>query len=114
MEHLPMIMIVSEYTLARKSSMEKSDQSEWVPTYFWENPRRSSPKDSVPDLSNLVVIWDVIVVLLFSTHNMFTGVSSEKPGYEYSLGTMSAQTCTGQRCFPVRPWVTVEFLTPFF
>ena len=30
--HRPMIMVVSGYTLARKSYMEKPDQSEWGTT----------------------------------------------------------------------------------
>ena len=75
---------------------------------------RSSPKESVPDLSNMIVIWDVIVVLCFYTHTVFIGVLSDEPGYKFSLVTMSAQTCTGKRCFPVCHWVTVAFLTPFF
>ena len=66
------------------------------------------------DLSDLVVIWDVIVVLWYSTHTMFTGVSSDDPGHKYSLVKIYAQTCTGQRCFLVCHWVTVAFLTPFF
>ena len=66
----------------------------------------------MPYISDLVVIWYVIVVLWFSNHTMFTGMFYDDPGYESSLVTMSAQTCTGQRCFYVRHWVTVVFLTP--
>ena len=65
----------------------------------------------MPDLSDLVAIWDVIVVLWFFTHTVFTGVLSDKPGYESSFVTMSAQNCTGQRRFTVRHWFTVAFLT---
>ena len=67
----------------------------------------------MPDISDLVVIWEIIVFLWFSTHNVFTGVSSDNTGYESILVTMSAQNCTGKRCFPVRHWVTVLFLAPF-
>ena len=72
-----MIMIVSRYTLARNTTMEKLDLSEWVLISLCNIPRRSSPKKSMPDLSDLVVIWDVIVVLCFPTHTVFTGVSSD-------------------------------------
>ena len=113
LDYHPTIMIVSGYTLARKSSTAKPDRSEWVPNSLWEDPRRSSPKESVPDLSDLVVIWDVIVLLWFSAHTVFTEVSSDDPGYKSSLVTMSAQTCTRQICFSVRHWVTVVILTPF-
>ena len=61
----------------------------------------SSLKESVSDLSDLAVVWDVIVVLWFYTHTVFTGVLSDDPGYKLSLVTISAQTCTGKRCFPV-------------
>ena len=113
LDHRPIIMIVSRYTLARKTAVAKPYQSDWVTTSLWENPRCSSPKVSVPDLSDLVVILDIIVVLWFVTHTVFTGVLYYKPRYEYSLMKMSALTCTRQRCFPVRHWVTVAFLTPF-
>ena len=112
LDHRPMIMIVSGYTLSKNNLMENPDQSEWVPTSLWENPIRYSPKESVTDLSDLVFIWDVIVVLWFSTHFVFTGVLSDKPGYESSLVTMSAQTCTGQICLPFHHWVNVVLLTP--
>ena len=71
-------------------------------------------KESVPDISDMFVIWDVIVVLWFYTHTVFTGLSSDDPRYESSLVTMYAQNCTGQRCFLFRHWITVVFLTPFF
>ena len=35
-----------------------------MPTSLFENPRSYSPKDSVPDLSNLIVIWDAINLFL--------------------------------------------------
>ena len=54
MDHLPIIMIVYEYTMARKGYMEPTDCSEWVITYLYENTIRSSPKESVPDLRNLL------------------------------------------------------------
>ena len=44
----------------------------------------------MPDLSDLFVIWDVIVVLRFSTHTVFTGVSYDDLGHESSLVTISA------------------------
>ena len=59
----PMIMIVSVYTLARYSSMAKPDRMEWVPTSLCENPSLSSPKESVPALSEFDFICAVIVVL---------------------------------------------------
>ena len=68
----------------------------------------------MPILSDMVVIWDVIVFLWFSTHTVFTGVSSDNPGYNSSLVTMSTQTCTGQIYFHVRHWGTVAFLNQFF
>ena len=54
--HHPMIMVVSGYTLDRKSPMENPDLREWVPTSLCENPRIYSPKEIVPDLRYLVVI----------------------------------------------------------
>ena len=61
----------------------------------------SSLKESVSDLSDLAVVWDVIVVLWFYTHPVFTGVLSDDTGYKLILVSISAQTCTGKRCFPV-------------
>ena len=66
----------------------------------------------MPELRYLILIWDVIVVLWFSTHTVFNGVSSDVTGYEYSLVMILAQIRTGQRCFTVCHWVTVAFLTP--
>ena len=68
----------------------------------------------MPDLSDLFFIWDVIVVLWFSTHDFFTGVFYDDSGYESIIVMMPTKTCTGKRCFPVRHWVTVVLLTPFF
>ena len=53
-------------------------------------------KQSVPDLSDLVVIWYVIVVLWFYNHTVFTGVSSDDPEYKYSLVKMYTQKCTSK------------------
>ena len=44
-----------------------------------------SGKESVPELSDLVVTWDVIVVLWFFPHTVSTKVLSDKPGYKSSL-----------------------------
>ena len=60
--------------------MEKPYRGELVPTYLWENLVRSSPKESVPDLSYLVVIWGIIFALWFSTHTVFTGMLYDDPG----------------------------------
>ena len=51
-----MIIIVSGYTRARKSSISNHNQREWVPTSLCENPRRYYLNDSVLDLSDLIVI----------------------------------------------------------
>ena len=56
MENLPMMIIISGYTLSRKSSMENPDRREGVPTSLWENPRRSSLEESMFNLSVLNVI----------------------------------------------------------
>ena len=63
--HCPMIIIVSGYNLGRKSSMANTDQREWVPTSLCENTNLYFPKGSVPYLSYLVVILEVIYVLNF-------------------------------------------------
>ena len=60
LDHRPGIMIVFGYTLAIYSSMENPDQMEWVPTSLFENPSLSLPKESVPDLRDLVVMFEVI------------------------------------------------------
>ena len=69
-----MIVIVSRYTRAKKSSMENPDMREWVPNYLCENIRPSPPKDSVMYLRDLIVILDDIVLLLFYSQTFFTGV----------------------------------------
>ena len=85
-----------------------------MPTSLCENPIRSSQKKSVTDLRYLIVIWDVMFFLWLSTNTVFTGVYYDVPGYDSSLVMISSQTSTGQRCFPVRHWVTVSFLIPIF
>ena len=80
LDHRPKIMIVYGYTLARKISTAKPYQGEWVHTSLRENPRSSSLKESVPGLSNLIVIWDDRVVLWFSDHTVFTRILSDDPG----------------------------------
>ena len=112
--YCPMIMIVSGYTMDWKSSMENPDRSEGVPNYLCENTRRSSPKESVPDTSGLIFIWDVMFVLWFYIHTVFTGVLHDVPGYDSSLAMISSQTNIVQRCFPVHYWVTFELLTWLF
>ena len=59
----PMIVFVSGYTLARYSSLANPDRMEWVPTSLCENPSISSPKESVPALSEYVFICEMIVIL---------------------------------------------------
>ena len=54
--HRPMIMIVSGYNLDRKSSMSNPDGRKWMPTSLYENTSLSSPKESMPNLRDLVVI----------------------------------------------------------
>ena len=56
LDHFPIIIVVSGYTLARKFSMENPDQIEWVLTSLCENPNLSLPKESLPDLRWLVVV----------------------------------------------------------
>ena len=75
-----MIMIVYEYTIDSKSSMENPDWSELVPTYLCDNPRRSSQKESVPDLKFFIIVWNVMLFLDFppimcwsGTHMMSLG-----------------------------------------
>ena len=60
--HHPIIMMVPGYTLARYSSMANPDRMEWVPISFFDNHCFSPQKESVPALSELVVICEVIVV----------------------------------------------------
>ena len=113
LDHFPIIKFFSGYILDRNRSLANPDRSEWVPTSLCEKPRSYYPKESVPDPRNLIVIWDVIVVLWFPTHTVFTGVLSDVLGYYSSLLMISAQTCTSKRCLPVHYWITVAFLTPF-
>ena len=58
-----MIVIVYGYTLARKISIENPDQREWVPISLCENLSLSSPKESVPNISDLVVILELMAML---------------------------------------------------
>ena len=111
--HRPMTMIVSGYTLARNISIENPDRREWVPTSLCENTSLSFPKYSVPDLRDLVFIWDVISVLWWSTQTVFTGVSCVDTGYESCLIMIYAQMSIGQRFVLVYHCVTMAFLTPF-
>ena len=90
-----MIMIVSGYTLDSKYYMANPVRGEWVTTSLCENTRYSYPKKSVPDLSDLIAIWDVIVVLWLLIYNVFTGASYDDPGYDSSLVIILAKTCTG-------------------
>ena len=94
--------------------MENHDRSEWLPTCLCENPKRSSPKESVPDLSNLVVVWGAIVMLWISIYTVFAGLSSDVPGYDISLVMILTQNFTGQRYFSFRHRVTFAFLAAFF
>ena len=57
----PMIMMVPRYTLARYSSMENPEHIAWVPTSFCDNPSLSLPNESVPALSEFVVICEAIL-----------------------------------------------------
>ena len=86
---------------------------EWVPTSLCENPSISLPKESVPDLSDLVVMWEAIV-FLSSIQTVFTGVSLVVPEYESSWMIISAQMRTRYRVVDFRHCVTVAFLYPFF
>ena len=113
LDHRQMIIIVYGYTINRKSSMENTDWSEWVTTSLCDNTRRSYLKESVPDRSNLIIIWYIIVVLWFYTHNMFTAVSYNVNGYKFSLMMISKKIRTKKKWLHVRHWVTVMFLTPF-
>ena len=82
LDHLPMIMIVSGYTLDRNISMANHDHSEWVPTSSCENLMRYSPKYSIPDLTILIFILDVMLVLEFYTHTVLIGYSYGVPGWD--------------------------------
>ena len=109
-----MIRIVSGYNLARKSSMEKYDQIECVPTSLCKNISLSFTKESVPDLRDLVIIWEVSAVFWCSNQTVLTVVSRVVTRYESSQMMIYAQMSTGQRVVVVRHCVTAEFLTPFF
>ena len=74
MYHLLIILIVSGYTRSMKISMENPYWREWMPTSLCENSRRYYPKEIIPELIDLIVIWYVIFVLWFSTHTVLTGV----------------------------------------
>ena len=86
---------------------------EWVPTSLCENPSISFPKESLPALSELVVVFEVIILFLSSTQTVFTGVSHVVPEYEPSRMIISAQMRTGQRVVAVRHCVTVGFYPRF-
>ena len=113
LERLTIIIIVSGYTCARKSSTENPDRREWLTSSLCDNSRRSSLKKSVMGIRDLIIVWDFIVVFWFYTHNVHTGVSFHVPGYKSSPKIMSVHICTGHRCLPVRHWIIVVFLTPF-
>ena len=96
-----MIMIISGYNLARKISMTNPYWSEWVTTFLCDNPRISSPKEIITDLSFLIVIWDFIVVLDFSTHTVLIGYMYYVSGQESSLVIISAHIRTCRRSLNV-------------
>ena len=50
----------------------------------------------------------------FSTYTVLIGEFSDVPGEKSSIVMIPYQICTGKRCLPVRHWVNVAFLTPFF
>ena len=56
LQHRPMIIIISGYTLARNSAIANLDQRDWVPTSLCENTSLSLPKESVSYLRDSVVI----------------------------------------------------------
>ena len=53
--------------------MANNGCSEWFPTSLCEKPRRSSPKESAPDLILFIFVLDVILVLYFSTNIFLIG-----------------------------------------
>ena len=71
-------------------------------------------------LSKVECTWHKIFYFRFRRYHCFvilyphflTGVLSDVPGCDSCLVMISAQTCTGQSCFPVRHWFTVALLTP--
>ena len=114
LSHGPMIMIVSGYTLVRNISTENADQRDWFTTSLCENMSLSLPKESVPDLRYLVVIWEVISVLWCSTQTAFTGVSRVVSGYGSCMMIISAQMQTRNSFVVVLHCVTVAFFSMFF
>ena len=74
--------------------MENPDQMEWFTTSLCENLSLSLKKESVPELRDLVVIWEVIAVLWCSTQTLFNGLSHVVPEYEYSWMMISDQIRT--------------------
>ena len=112
--HCPMTMMVPGHTFYRQSSMANPDCMQWVTTSLCEHPSFSYPKESVPALSELVVICEAIVFLKSSTQTVFTGVSRVVPEYESNRMMIYAHIRTGQMVVAVRHCVTVVFLTPFF
>ena len=64
-----------------KISVANLNRSEWATTYLCENPIRSYPKESVPDLSVFIFILNLIIVLELYIQTMLNGVSSDLSGY---------------------------------
>ena len=114
LDHCFIIMIVSGYTLAIKSSLVNPEQREWVSTSLCENIIFNFPKESVPDHRYLVVIWELIYVLWCSAHTSFTGVSRVVLGFDSIMMMIYTQMRTGKRFLVVHYSVTVVFLTPLF
>ena len=94
--------------------MANPDRMEWGPTSLCENTSLYFPKEIVPALSELVVLFEVIVVFWSSTQTVFTGVSHVVPEYESSWMMISAQMKTGQMFVVFSHCVTVAFFLPFF
>ena len=115
LDHCPMIIIFSGYTLARNSSMENHVWRECVPVSLCENPSLYLPKESVSDLMDgLVFIWEVIDVFWWFIQTFFSGVSPVATGYESSMVIIYAQMWIGQRFVVILHCITVGFFTPFF
>ena len=112
LDHLPMIIVISRYTCASKRLTENIYRKEWVNNSLYDKPSCYYLKESVPDLIYLFS-FDMLL-FLFYTHTVFTGVSSDVPGYDSNIDMMSSHICTRHESFPIRHWVTVAFLTPFF
>ena len=72
-----------------------------MPNSLCENQRCYSPKDSVPNIINFIVILGIIFFFGFSKHTVLTEVFSGVPGYESSLVIILAQICTVPRCMHV-------------